>query len=407
MEFEALRYALDALDEPALCQGFVRLDRPLALQLPGGEPISAYGPALVEWLVPRSEPAPFGQGHETKLDPSVRCALRLTTRGNGRVIGLDLSTIIAEIEERLSPRTHLAATLTDVITYPVGGHFALHKDTPRSPALIGTLIVGLPVAHEGGAFRIENEVGPNVIDWSGPVDPLLLRWAALFTDVDHAVDSVTEGARVTLVYSLTQTEHVRDDQTQEQRLGALLEVARYLEAPDNGPLMIACTRQVIVQDGAPQPQGVATLRGTDRDVADVLTSCGFSVAVRTCVAARYRDGDVEPTPIHIPCLRGEGGAFFARLRRPLSDREVKELLEAVVFGPHAGGDGGGFMDDEASSLAPFIVDEVPLENWVFRTRALATFLREVHFSDYNFVGNDACEAFLYQLAALEVFAGKR
>jgi hypothetical protein len=402
MAFDALKQALEALDEPASCTGAVRLAEPVVIQLPEGELGPTTDPAFLDWLVSHAEPAPFGYANQTRHDPTVRRALRLVARGEARINGFDPALVIPEIERTLSPQTRLAATLTDVLVYPPYGHFARHKDTPRSPDLVGTLIVGLPVAHEGGAFRIEDDPEPRVVDWSGPVEePTVLRWIAMFTDVGHAVEPVTAGARVTLVYALTRAEPAGPDQTGFERLGGLRRAARDLELPSDGPLMIACTRQVIAPDG-PQPQGIETLRGTDRLVAEVLASEGLSVAVRTCVAARYRDGDRGLPPSRVPDLHGEGEVFLARLARALRDRDVAELLDAVVFGPSPGGDGGGFSDENASSLAPFIVDRIPIESWIFRARAAATFLREIYFSDYDFVGNDAVEAYLYKLAALEV-----
>lgn len=402
MSLDAFKNALDALDEPVACERSQRLVEPIAIRLRGGDVARADDPGFVRWLLDHAEPAPFGQGGETKLDPTVRHAYRLVPRGDLAVSGFDLAPVIAEIEQVLSPRHHLEATLTDVLVYPPGGHFALHKDTPSSPELVGTLVVGLPIPHTGGAFRIEDGPEVRVVDWSGPVDPELLRWVALFTDADHTIEPVTTGARVTLVYALSQSGRARADASWQRRVASLRAAALRLELPGTGPLMIACTRHVIAPDGE-QPQGIQTLRGTDRDIAEALAGCGFAVVVRTCVVARYRDADGWESPAgRVPGLRGEGAAYFARLGRPLLESDVAALLEAVVFGPHAGGDGGGFLDSEASSLAPYIVDRVPAESWVFRRRAAATFLREIEFSDYDFVGNDANEAYLYKLAALEV-----
>ena len=135
--------------------------------LPDGDVGAVDDPQFVAWLVEHGEAAPFGHAHETKLDPNVRHAIRLAARGAGLVGGFDPDGVLPEIEAALSPRTRLAATLTDVVVYPVGGHFALHKDTPRSSDLIGTLVVALLIAHDGGAFHI----GGDVVDWSGPCAP--------------------------------------------------------------------------------------------------------------------------------------------------------------------------------------------------------------------------------------------
>ena len=131
MSIDDLRSALLALDEPAFCEGSVQLSERLAIVLPDGDLATADWPRFVEWLVEHGEPAPFGQDGETRLDPAVRSAIRLAARGAARVGGFDPACVLGAIEDALSPRTHLVATLTDVLVYPPGGHFARHKDTPR------------------------------------------------------------------------------------------------------------------------------------------------------------------------------------------------------------------------------------------------------------------------------------
>src|SRR5580704_7976792 len=145
MSLDDLKNALDALDEPSACEGTTRLRGSLAIVLPDDDLGTVDDPIFVDWLLAHGEPAPFGQNSETKLDPAVRRGMRLVARGDARIDGFDPGHLLGEIEEVLSPRTHLAATLTDVLIYPVGGHFAKHKDTPQSADLIGTLIVGLPI----------------------------------------------------------------------------------------------------------------------------------------------------------------------------------------------------------------------------------------------------------------------
>jgi hypothetical protein len=188
----------------------------------------------------------------------------------------------------------------------------------------------------------------------------------------------------------------------DARISALRASASRLRLPGPGPVMIACTRHVIAMDGE-QPQGIETLRGADREIADVLVSCGFAVNVRTCIAARSAEYDEPGTP---PRFHGDGDSdgevFFGRLGRPLLDGDLAELLACVTFEAQAYGDGGGYDDSEASSLAPYLVDTVPVESWVIRTTAAATLLRAIEFSDDGYVGNNAYEAYLYKLAALEV-----
>src|SRR6185312_2007173 len=140
---ELLR-AIEALDAVPFCEGMVPLAERIAIMLPDGDLAAAEDAGFVDWLIEHGEPAPFGQGHETKLDPTVRHAIRLRARGEARVDGFDPAQVLDAIEQAMSPRTHLEARLTDVTVYPPGGHFAAHKDTPTSSALVGTLVVCLP-----------------------------------------------------------------------------------------------------------------------------------------------------------------------------------------------------------------------------------------------------------------------
>lgn len=390
---EGLRRALESLDEPSSCEGTFRITERLAIMLPDGDLAAADDAAFVDWLVEHGELAPFGHARETKIDPAVRLASRV---GGLQVGGFDPADVLGEIEAALSPRMHLVATLTDLLVYPTGGHFAQHKDTPRSPELVGTLIVGLPIEHAGGAFQIHDGRGTRVIDWSGPVDPTLLKWVALFSDVDHEITPVESGARVTLVYALAMSDRVRRDNGWHDRIAAVAASARRLQLPETGPLMIACARHVIALDG-PQPQGIETLRGVDRDLADALEDAGLHVAVRTCLVAR----DLEDDSASSSRFRAEGELFFARLDRPFLETDIAALLDCVTF-QQSSGDGGGVMDEDNSNLEPYLVDTVPVENWIIRGTAAATFIRAVEFAGDGFIGNAANDAFLYKLAALEV-----
>ncbi len=376
----------------------MRLDERLAVMLPDGDVAAIDDPHFVDWLVEHGEPAPFGQRGETKLDPQVRAATRLKARGEALISGFDPANILDEIEQVLSPRMHLVATLTDVLVYPRGGHFAPHMDTPRTPELLGTLVVGLPIEHDGGAFTIVDRTETHVVDWSGPCDPTKLRWVALFSDAEHAIRPVTRGSRVTLVYSLSFSGEPRDDDTWLARIGAVRAAAQQLE-PRASPIMIACTRHVIKLDG-PQPQSLWILRGADRDVADAIASAGFKVTVRTCIAARRDDYDLDQKlPRHFRDL----DPSFGRLARPLPDEDVAALLDCVTFEEPWGADGGGYMDEaEASSLMPYLVDTVPVESWVMRRNAAATFLRAADHAADGFIGNGADSSYLYKLAALEI-----
>ena len=393
MSVEALEAALNALDERTWCEGTYRASERIALALPDGDVGAVDDPRFVDWLLEHAEVAPFGHGGVTRVDPEVRNARRLVGRSAIQVAGFEPAAVLAEIEQALSPRTHLEARLTDVLVYPAGGHFAPHKDTPRSPDLVGTLIVGLPVAHTGGAFSVDDGTGPHEFDWSTEPDrrPDLgqLRWVAVFGDVDHEVKSVTSGARVTLVYALVQTDRERRDPAWTARMATLRAAAERLELPSD-PLMIVCTRHVIIDDPK-QVKPIAALRGSDRDVADVLVEAGFNVVVRACIAA----SDPQEVATRFPSDIEWTGA---RLVRPLPSK----LRDVVTYDPEPSSDDGEIPEQHISILAPYLAPSTTRPTWLVRQTASATAIHQALFSANGYFGNEAYDAFLYSLAALEV-----
>lgn len=392
MSLEGLQRAIASLDDHVTCTGTIAIAERLSIMLPDGDVAAVDDPLFVDWLIEHGEVAPFGDltDRTTKIDPAVRQAIRLVARGETRIGGFDPESILPEISRVLSPHAELVAQLTDVIVYPTGGHFALHQDTPHSPDLIGTLVVGLPIEHRGGAFQI----GAQTMDWSGPPPPNVVRWIALFSDVYHSVQPVTAGARVTLVYTLLQTTTTRDDRDRGRRLAPVVRELADLEI--SAPLVIPCARQVIGVDD-PQPLSLSALRGIDLDLAVTLLENDFDVTVRACLAAReIEDHPVETTAWDMTAHE----THLATLRRPFTAEDAAQLLDAVTF-VQASCDGGGHMEEDTSDLSDR-VDAIEPENWLLRPGSFATFLAKRDFSSYGFVGNDSPETYLYKLAALVV-----
>jgi hypothetical protein len=85
------------------------------------------------------------------------------------------------------------------------GKFKRHVDTPRSPHQFGSLVVCLPVEHEGGQLKVLHKGKDFTFDWStgaADADHACIRWAAFFSDCEHEVLEVSSGHRVTLTYNL-------------------------------------------------------------------------------------------------------------------------------------------------------------------------------------------------------------
>lgn len=388
MSHDALKAALEALPDPTHCEGTLALAERLALALPDGDVGALDDRMFVAWLLEHSEDAPFGHGGETKRDKKVRNAKRLVARGKVEVAGFDPAEVLPEIEAALSPSTHLDATLTDVIVYPKGGKFAKHKDTPRTKHLVGTLVVGLPIAHEGGQFELSDGIeDPIEIDWSGKPDASSVRWVALFSDIDHEVKPVTSGSRVTLVYALTLSDRPRADRKHDKRLENLRAAAKATKLGKE-PLLIPCTRLVIT-DGK-QPQSIDALRGTDREIANTLEDCGFDVKLRACLIGA--DGE---HPFANPWA-------ITRLSKPIPPNVIEDLKEesVVSFTNDVGADDD--YDFDATLLGDYVKDFVWNQNLIVRKRAAGTPIYNGMYSETGYFGNEASDGLLYTFAALEV-----
>jgi hypothetical protein len=154
--------------------------------------------------------------------------------------------------------------------------------------------------------------------------------------------------------------------------------------------MIACTRQ-IVTDGT-QPQSIDTLRGTDREIADVFVEAGFDVAVRACIVGDDREGGDAQFPVEIYGV--------TRLSSALPADVLANMGDVVSFTDEAEADeADGF---EATLLGEWVLDTVDMNRWVVRKRAAATTIYEGMYSENGYFGNEASFGQLYTLAAIEV-----
>jgi len=209
-----------ALDAIFACGGEVEVAVPISLSGPGGKKLE-----VVEWTGFRRSnvakklrawcaPASFGEGAETRTDVRVREGRQLYARNGALAVeGLDeaLRGILSRIRESLCPHDPAppVAELHSLNVYGRGGHFVTHKDTPREPSVFGTLVVCLPLSFSGGRLVVEQE-SRATFKWENESYFLTsrerqerrIRWAAFFSDVDHRIETVTSGCRVTLTYEL-------------------------------------------------------------------------------------------------------------------------------------------------------------------------------------------------------------
>jgi hypothetical protein len=221
--------------------------------------------------------------------------------------------ILEEIRRTLTPQAAQAPTaeLYNLNIYESGGHFVTHKDTPRGGDMLGTLVVCLPAQFSRGAFVVKHQGILETYDWGHAIEkqtePARIHWAAFFGDVDHQIEKIWSGLRVTLTYLLRSATPVEQAATNQaagerdgntsiqfvrQTLHPLLNNRSFL--PRGGTLAFPCSH-LYHQDARfqrkqkPLSRHTATsLKGRDYDLAAAALAEGLAVTlcpylVETCV----------------------------------------------------------------------------------------------------------------------------
>ena len=163
-------------------------------------------------LLPLCSPATFGVGGEAVLDPTYRACSQVAPTAFLTSFSPPPG-VLRDVLKLLCPASLLSlpslrCELYKLNVYAKGGLFKAHRDTPRSASMLGSLVVCLPVPHQGGALLVRQAGREVAYDWSWQLDGgggarrQQVQWAAFFGDVEHEIQEVTAGYRVTLTYNL-------------------------------------------------------------------------------------------------------------------------------------------------------------------------------------------------------------
>jgi len=193
----------------------------------------------INLLLDACKQASFGRSGEEVLDPSYRKALVLHAHsfavapasaidpyGLGILFKIRQTLLPGaspstsdEFEKGRAKELMISACLDKLNVYREGDFFKGHVDTPRSTQMFGTLLINLPVAHEGGELVVYSPRDhSNSSKASGNVTPPLsaglgqrdsyttswgsdnvLSWIAFFSDCPHEVLPVKSGNRSVLI----------------------------------------------------------------------------------------------------------------------------------------------------------------------------------------------------------------
>ncbi|MFN0169550.1 MAG: hypothetical protein ACKV22_24270 [Bryobacteraceae bacterium] len=328
---EGLQHAVHGLRAPFTCGGTLVPEQPVTLCFPDKTQIPVLRARdtfeqerLLRPLIDRTTAAAFGIGRKTRYDRTVRDAFQIKAEGGAfSVLHFDPAAagILEQIRRELAPQAPgpLTSELYNLNVYATGGHFAPHKDTPRGSDMLGTLVVCLPSQFSSGAFVVKHHGIFHTYDWGHEIqqqaEPARIHWAAFFGDVDHQIEQVWGGLRVTLTYLIrhgadTGSRSVPDRDRDapntlvQQKLRALLDNQHFLAK--GGTLAFPCSH-LYHQDARFQRkqrplsrQTVSVLKGRDHDVAAAAMAEGLEVTlcpymIETCADETWQL-DHYPTP---------------------------------------------------------------------------------------------------------------
>ena len=294
--------ALDAIDRP----GDVAAAGDRELTMPGleveglgavGLPLSR---AQARALIRRCRQAPYGKGTQTLVDTDVRRVWEMDpaqfelTNPKWKAL---IRSIVEEVKQRLGlDECKLSAHLYKLLLYEKGSFFLPHRDGERLDAMVATLIVTLPCAHEGGELVVRHEGREHEIAFPGAASGLGLSWAAFYADCSHEVRPLRSGYRPCLVYNVTLARsRRRKERIDAPSYGAV--TARIAELLGAWPETDERQKRAVTLEHAYTQDGLELdrLKGADRARAEVL----FEAAEQAgCVAhlallTLWQLGDVD------------------------------------------------------------------------------------------------------------------
>lgn len=263
-------------------------------------------PAQARALAAVAEPAPYGRGPDTLIDPKVRRCRQIgpdRVRIGGRHWPRTLAQILERVTEGLGVEGPITAEFYKLLLYETGSFFVSHRDTEKAPGMFGTLVIALPSSFAGGELVVRHAGREETLALRSD-DPAEAAFAAFYADCVHEVLPVTAGDRLILTYSLLRPGKGRvpkppDYSAEGASLLGLLhqwraELAADAEVP--GKLI-----HVLEHAYTEAELGFAALKGPDAAIAGVLAAaapaagCDLHLALLTIEEHGIADHvDYEP-----------------------------------------------------------------------------------------------------------------
>lgn len=398
-----LRQCVEGLASPFVSTGELVPPHAISLRFADGVSVALdpYAQTTPSLLVERCQPARYGDGPVTSYNPAVRSALQLNAAGAFTVEGFDpaMSGVLETVRAELCPRdpSPLRAELYSVNVYQRGGHFVRHKDTPRGEAMLGTLVLCVGRTFQGGDLVLAQGKVTQRIRWSGLRRVSGARgtvpWAAFFGDVDHEVERVTWGERVTLTWLLRRDEATAAPAPRVDSLAERLTrgLRRALSDDDflvdGGTLGFACEHMYADTPGFVRAMPELTtktllrLKARDQHIASAAVQAGLAVRLAPYVIDEGCD------------LRWELSRFPTEKERAVFRKHRitdSDLTNALPI------ERGAARDDVDWVIAPS-GDESGGKR---KGNAPGAFLGVAEYSEFGYFGNEGSDGVFYLHGAL-------
>ncbi len=225
----------------------------------------------VEHLLPISSEAYFGKNDQAVLDPEYRRAQVIYPDSFFTNFDPNNYDIIDTIQLQMGDAASNIKFVKDKLNiYSKDGHFKKHKDTPRSPDMIGTLVVCFPSAFTGGDLILNTE-SPTVFQFD-KLSSTHFQWAAFYGDIDHEVKTVESGYRITLTYLIIKSNNITKPNIQTiNHIKQILDNPDIL--PDGGFLGYGCKYLYSINSN------LTAYKGEDYSIYNTFKNLGFNIIV--------------------------------------------------------------------------------------------------------------------------------
>jgi hypothetical protein len=187
-----------------------------------------------EKLVAKCDKSPFGRKLDTMMDEKVRKSWQLApdqVELKNQLWQTGMDKLSMTVAGRLGYKgVPMQCKLYKLLVYGECGHFVKHQDTEKEDGMVATMVLQLPSVHQGGELVVYRGGEVKYRHDFGKKEgtaAYLPHYAVHYADAEHALETVTKGYRLVLIYSLCLPPTMRHlmrnhNETLGEELGAVI-----------------------------------------------------------------------------------------------------------------------------------------------------------------------------------------